>query len=354
MMHRTIRSRMVSCADMCGIVASALLLVSMRLPAQTRPAMPDSVREYVRAAMEQFRTHSVHRSAVDWTSLEESVLSRAADAQRPADTWMALTRALRSVDRHSFLLPPEGMMAAMTGGAVPQPPKRGASRPLGRLLHGRIGVMIVPPHAGRNRPVYVDSLQRQVALLDSAGVCGWVVDLRENTGGNMWPMLAGIGPLLGAEMVGSFTSSRPDEGWRYRDGRSWQGDSTPPLESLGWASSPPTRLEHADAPVAVLTGRETASSGEMVLLAFLGRPQVRTFGDSTAGFASSNTSVKLRDGATLVVTSSCPRDRLGRRYPLRIGPDELVVQSDSAGGDAALERAVAWLRQQRSCTVRPE
>jgi peptidase S41-like protein len=159
------------------------------------------------------------------------------------------------------------------------------------------------------------SPQLQIGALDSAGACGWVVDLRQNTGGNMWPMLAGVGPLLGAEVVGSFTNSPPGEGWHYRDGRSWSGNSTQPPETLGWGSVPPRRIRNPAAPVALLVGRETASSGEMTLLAFLGRPHVRSFGDSTAGYTSSNTNVPLRDGTTLIVTSSYPRDRSGGLTP---------------------------------------
>ena len=90
----------------------------------------------------------------------------------------------------------------------------------------------------------------------------------------------------------------------------------------------------------------------MTLLAFLGRPHVRSFGDSTGGYTSSNTSVPLRDGATLVITSSFPRDRLGRTYPLSVQPDEVVPPSDSAGNGAPLRHAVAWLRQQPACAAR--
>ena len=325
--------------------------------------MPDSVREYIGDAIAAFRSHSVHRTEVDWPALEDSVVVQSRAAQVPSDTWRALMWALRRVDRHSFLRPPPDKMpafaAALTGGMVPSPPapaRRSAvapklAGPSNRLLDDRIGLVVVPPHDGHNRPAYVDSLQMQIGALDSAGACGWVVDLRQNTGGNLWPMLAGVGPLLGAEVVGSFTNSPPGEGWHYRDGRSWSGNSTQPPETLGWGSVPPRRIRNPAAPVALLVGRETASSGEMTLLAFRGRPHVRSFGDSTAGYTSSNTNVPLRDGTTLIVTSSYPRDRLGRTYPLIVSPDELV-QSDSAGNDLPLRRAMAWLRQQPACAER--
>lgn len=164
-------------------------------------------------------------------------------------------------------------------------------------------------------------------------------------------MLAGVGPLLGAEVVGSFTNSAPGVEWHYRGGRSWNGGSTSG-ESSGWGTAPPHPLANPNAPVALLIGHRTASSGEMTQLAFLGRPNVRTFGDSTAGYTSSNTNVTLRDGATLIVTSGYPRDRLGRRYSLSIAPDEFVPSGTSTEADATLSRAAAWLHQQPGCSVR--
>ena len=311
------------------------------------PAMPDSVRGYVRDAMAIFRARSIHRDRVDWAALEDSVLARADGARTFAGTWQALGWALRTVDPHSFLMPPPSARGGMAPGntasqSLPMPPLPG-----GWPLAGGIGALIVPGHAGPNRPAYVDSLHAALEALDRYVSCGWIVDLRENTGGNMWPMLAGVGPLLGAEVVGSFDPDPSGGAWRYRNGRSWSGDSTPPLMPSGWGSATPPALVHADAPVAVLIGRRTASSGEMTLLSFLGRPNVRTFGDSTAGFTSANASVPLRDGAMLIVTVSYPRDRLGRRYPLRVAPDELVTSD----GAATVERAAAWLRSQRSCAA---
>lgn len=314
-------------------------------PAAAATAMPDSVRGYVSDAMAKFRARSIHRDRVDWAALEASVLVRAENATTPAGTWQALNWALRTVDPHSFLMAPQkarGRTAPGNGASqsLPAPPM-----PAGRLLAGGIGLLTVPGHAGTNRPEYVDSLHAALAILDADASCGWIVDLRENTGGNMWPMLAGVGPLLGADAVGSFDPAPRGQAWRYRNGRSWPGDSMPPAMPAGWGSAAPPPLVHAHAPVAILMGRRTASSGEMTLLAFLGRPGLRTFGDSTAGFTSANAGVPLRDGATMVVTVSYARDRLGRRHPLRVAPDELVT----GDGNATLDQAVAWLRRQRSC-----
>src|SRR2546423_7736521 len=95
-----------------------------------------------------------------------------------------------------------------------------------------------------------------------------------------------------------------------------------------------------------------ASSGEATLLAFLGRPNVRTFGDSTAGYNSVNNGFRLSDGAHLVITVGYSRDRLGRAHALSVAPDEIVHQAADTAVDAPLDRARSWLLSEPTCTGR--
>ena len=51
---------------------------------------------------------------------------------------------------------------------------------------------------------FADAIQAAIRQADRAELAGWIVDLRGNTGGNMWPMLAGFGPVLGEGTAGFF------------------------------------------------------------------------------------------------------------------------------------------------------
>ena len=53
-----------------------------------------------------------------------------------------------------------------------------------------------------NSIIYADSLQNLIKSIDNRNIKGWILDLRENTGGSCWPMLAGLGPLLGNGICG--------------------------------------------------------------------------------------------------------------------------------------------------------
>ena len=49
---------------------------------------------------------------------------------------------------------------------------------------------------------YAEALQRAIRMADRPGLIGWIVDLRTDGGGNMWPMMAGLGPILGEGIMG--------------------------------------------------------------------------------------------------------------------------------------------------------
>ena len=108
-------------------------------------------------------------------------------------------------------MPPAATTAFRTGGA--------ANPPIDvKALGDRIGYLNVPAYSGGDataaRSFATKAHEQLAAAVDDAG-CGWIVDLRGNTGGNMWPMLAGLKPFLGDEPLGTFVSREA----RARHGR---------------------------------------------------------------------------------------------------------------------------------------
>jgi C-terminal processing protease CtpA/Prc len=184
---------------------------------------------------------------------------------------------------------------------------------------------------------FADTLQGLIRALDRPGLKGWVLDLRGNMGGNCWPMLAGIGPILGSGVCGYFGADADRSDWSIAEGRSLMDDSVQCA-----VSRTPYALLAPDPRVAVITGPSTASSGEVVAVAFRARPGTRSFGAPTAGYSTTNTNFELSDGAMLFLATSVYVDRAMKAYGAELQPDELI--SVSKEGDAPLERAVQWLR----------
>jgi len=189
--------------------------------------------------------------------------------------------------------------------------------------------------------------QQVIRSKDDGVRCGWIVDLRDNSGGNMWPMLLGMAPLLRTsvvnnEDVGSFETAQGPERWTLT-ATAVQRAGKPVLDfgQSGYV------LRQPGAPVAVLFGPRTGSSGEASVLAWRGRAQTRSFGQPTAGVSTGNDVRTLADGSRLLLTTTVMRDRNGRGDGLKIEPDQAT--GDEAATLAAAQR---WLLAQPACQGR--
>ena len=295
--------------------------------------------DYLAAALAIMEEHAIHRDRIDWTALRVASARRAADAATPADTYDTIRWALTQLeDRHSFFNPPERGEAAMARGEC----DRDATVPSGLLRTDRIAYLEVPGFLGsaQHGTRYADALQPQIAQLDAADPVGWMVDLTENWGGNMWPMLAGLGPLLGEGPLGSFVfPHRSPAFWSYRAGQAWIDDV-----ALAQTSHNGYQMRNGARPVALLMATRTASSGEAVLIAFNGRPDTRRFGTPTRGLTTANRDFSMSDGATLWVTTGTYADRRGRVFGQAIEPDQYV----DGEGSRIQALAAIWIHASRT------
>lgn len=84
-------------------------------------------------------------------------------------------------------------------------PVTAADFPSGAMLNPRVGYLMLPAvtktAATARYPVVA---QHILATEDAAGACGWIVDLRDNLGGNFHPMVEAAAPLLDGGKVGAF------------------------------------------------------------------------------------------------------------------------------------------------------
>jgi hypothetical protein len=315
------------------------------------PAAPVAVR-YLDAALALMREHSLRRNDVDWPRLRVEALEHARGAATAADAHSAVRFALRELgDRHSYLqsarVSRELATAAVSNARTGSPPMA----PDGRRMGEHFAYLRVPGFAGgtpAQQVEFAETLINVIQELDATAVCGWVVDLRQNSCGNLWPMLAGLGPLLGdAELAASvYPDGRRVAVW-HREGQAGFGDFTQLRVRA------PYRLRRATA-VAVLLGPGTASSAEVLAVAFRGRGPARSFGAPTRGLSAGNRIFALADGASLVLTVAATSDAAGRVVSGPLIPDQLAGRAAagsgaSSGEDAALDAAAAWLAAGDSC-----
>lgn len=363
------RLRSILCAVICCV---CLVLFSPSQGLTQEAEMSPTATQYLGTAIAVMQQHSLHKKQIDWEQFRKAAMKEAQGAQTPEQTYGSIRFALGMLgDHHSFLqLSPElqareakapGKKIAQKAAAMKEEgspsPFTGRRAPAGHLVtHGdrRIALVEVPAFgAGDDGAIheFAEALQRVVAQLAGAKPVGWIVDLRGNVGGNMWPMLTGLTPLLqGEEPLGFFvddeqhkeiwTSSAKGAGIHSHDGNK---------AILCWT---PAQLVTFAEPqtVAVLMDRGTASSGEAVAIAFQGRKLSRSFGRHTHGQSTANQMYPLPDGANLVLTTAVDADRTGKVYLDGIQPDvELPEQKklpESDESDGWVQAASDWIVSQ--------
>ncbi|MDX1408193.1 MAG: S41 family peptidase, partial [Saprospiraceae bacterium] len=260
--------------------------------------------------------------------------ARNAEACYPAIHF--LINALRPAgDHHSFF-----MTAAEVAKWAEADSEEAPAQPLSDVM-GNFGYIAVPGfHSGDAQQIqtFANAIQVAIRKMDGQDVTGWIVDLRENTGGNMEPMILGLGPLLDPGPLGSLVDVRGQhERWSYADG------------TYRWDNEVQSQLDDAYTvrrrrPIAVLTSPRTGSSGEIVVISFIGNTRTRSFGQPTWGLTTGNGAFDLPDGARMMLASTVMCDRTGRCYEGPVVPDVEVPVVE--GKDAVLEAALHWLEQE--------
>jgi carboxyl-terminal processing protease len=312
----------------------------------------------VRSAVDQARQLSYYAHRVDWAALQTRMISATRGARDAVDMIAAYDLLVEALDDgHSFVnISADDRTAyrARTGAAAVAGGARIASDFIGRSaverrLVGRLNLVVVPAFSGGGERGSHYAAQLRAAVLDGSAACGHIVDLRGNTGGNQWPMIAGLSPLLGDG----------DQGREVRAGGKWHsyarvsGGSVRVIEGpeagAVLAAAPEGRAPVAlqRVPVAVLIDGGTASSGAGVAIAFRGRDNTRFFGQRTHPTTSSNEGFVLADGTNIVVTSAMMADRRWTTYPGGMEPDEAVPAEK--GRDTPLAAAMAWLSRTAGC-----
>jgi C-terminal processing protease CtpA/Prc len=288
------------------------------------------------------------KSEVSWQDLTTRAHEQLRSAGSCEDAYASISWCFRELnEHHSFVMPPD-KAARYEGdedapGVEPPPPLSelvGEIR--GEWLRDSIGYLTIPWVSTDDSLIcerIADSLQAVIARLDTRGISRWIIDLRKNSGGNCWPMLTGLGPLLGEGVCGYFVQSGERVPISYRDGSAIQGRHV-----RCRVSSKAYRTQHDHPYIVVLTGRRTVSAGETVALAFRGREQSCLMGEPTRGLTTANATYSLSDRSMLVLSVCQEADRMGRVCEGSIQPDQWVAANPPASGDdPARTAAINWL-----------
>jgi carboxyl-terminal processing protease len=293
--------------------------------------------KYISAAIDTITIHSLMKDSVDIKSLKNTALQIAGNAKKYSDCYLAITYLLESLgDHHSFFMTPQDVKrwqdtSSEEGADIKYPSYK---------IIDNCGYISVPYFHGGNPKLihaFADTLQEALRKLNSSNIKGWIIDLRENTGGNMEPMLAGLGPIFNTEKLGSLVDvNGRKESWSYKDGTYyWENKKILTVSN-------PVKIAH-NIPIAVLISSQTGSSGECVVVSFIGNGMTKTFGQPTWGLTTGNGSFDLPDGARMMLASTRMADRNGKVHIGSIPPDEILEPDKSEEVDNGIQIAVNWI-----------
>jgi carboxyl-terminal processing protease len=307
-----------------GSLHAKRMVLEVRAPTPAKPG-DGKGQTVLDAAIDLVKTHALRMNRIDWATFEPELRAETAQIRDSRDAYPAIRHMLKSLgDRHSRLIPPAP--ARQHEQQVPSEAVEVKSLP------GGIGYIGMPGFGSADRRhgrAFVRQAAERMASTSQDAENGWVVDLRKDHGGNMFPMIAALSPMLGDDTLGYF---------ERRDGKRepWRVDSK---------LKPNRDLDLRNARVAVLIGPGTASSGEATALSFRGRANTRFFGQPSAGVSTANRVFTLPDGSLLVLTTAMMLDRNGRGDGEQLMPDE-STPVETEGSDPAMDAAVEWLSLQ--------
>ncbi len=311
------------------ILFSMIMIFSLSF-AETEKMNQLTPEDYLDEAISLIRNNALYADNVDWEKEIPLARSLLQFSTTPKDTYPIIQNLLQKLnDNHSFFRNPLQYKKNKF--------KKVKNNP--RVENKKIqnfGYLKIPGLYGymtsENRR-YAREVQEKIAHLDSNNVKGWIVDLRENNGGNMWPMMLGLAPLLGERTLGFLKMKDKEYRWSLQKGAVLMDTlSVLTLEDLAYS------IKTQNFPIAVLIGENTLSSGEALVIAFKTRQNTKIFGLPTRGLSTVTTSHKLADDAQIILVEGIYLDSDKNEYGGKIQPD-VFVEND------VITEAVKWLQE---------
>lgn len=333
-----------------------LLLSAFSLPSksQNNPVkMVDSVKKYLDSSLHIIEKNALNRKQVNWPELRKAVYEKAAGAKTYEDILPLYPYIFEQIDDHHGSLNYKKKTYGWAGNDLPKVNNsiKAATKKYTTVRSERIGdaigyILIPGNNDFRNQHMdsISSSIKQAIAKIHNKKIKGWIIDLRVNTGGNMYPMIAGLTDFLGEGKVGGFMTSdhQADGNWIIKDGIFYVDSiKVSPVKYEGYPIK-------KDLPIAILISGYTASSGEMTAITTIGRKNSILIGEPSAGYTTTNLGFELNGYSGLNLAVDYAMDRNGKVYPKRITPEVLVNDGDDfekLTEDKKVQAALKWLKQ---------
>ena len=313
------------------------------------PASVDSVYTFI-------KYNSILRKTVDWTQIDKTFKEQIETAKSLKDTMICFVTVLEKLnDVHSQIFLNNELFANYpqfddTTLAWLKPINDKANSLTNqiqtKIIAGKIGYIRVPSfqvYDTKQINNFAQSLADSIFRLSKNARKGFIIDLRLNGGGNIYPMLSGLSQFLGNQTIAYETDVNDSiiRTWEIKNGNFVIGGyQTTNITVKPFKKSTLT-------PIVILVGPITKSAGSMTAIAFKERPNTVFIGEPTAdGYTTSNNYFQFAPNLTLNFATNYVTDRSMKIYKTFVTPDILVYKGDKFDKlteDRKIQAAIKWL-----------
>jgi C-terminal processing protease CtpA/Prc len=278
--------------------------------------------KYYKELIKHFRSKSINKDSIDWENFEKKILKKAL-ISRDSAIKTALTI---NGESHSFYYKLDNKIRIY--GNFESKPFLGKRKKINDIKIENSGYIKINHFISsktslketiERSKIYINKNIENIKSNDSENLKCWIIDLRNNGGGQMWPMIISLTPFLKEGNIGYTVKGKKETNWRKVNGEILYGKRNKTKKYLGKPFN--YSLKNPRMKVAVLINEWTTSSAEATAIAVLSNSNVKFFGTKTFGYTSNNTSIKMKNGDYLHLTTGFWKNYNGKKFKDGIIPD---------------------------------
>lgn len=333
------------------IAVLIILLFSSNIQAQ----VPDSIKSYVREALDTMQKQSLFSKRVNWETARSNAEKQLLTAKTMLDAEAIIIEVFKQLqDNHgmyagvdtTYKYKEPGPERIMSKSILKQYQKQRSVKI--KMLDDNIAYYKMPAvligSDQQKMKEWANLMMDSLCKINTYKPRAYIIDLRMNNGGNSEPMWQIIKQFVGeanktflADANLHIIQSKPDSA-EIAYQRSAVPDS--------FCAPAKNRLT---APVAVLIGPGTASSGEIMALSLTTRPNTRSFGEPSIGVATATNGFIIQDKGYLLLTVNYIADARKKVLTDKFISPGTFVKSDTDDyehpeKDGTVQVALKWLK----------
>lgn len=293
----------------------------------------DSIRSFVETSIKLIRSNAVDTSNVEL--IESKLYDKAKDLNFVSDLVPLYTEVFELLNDHHGGLKYKGKTYgwnkhAASAKAYLKSKLKTEKTVVSQLIDKKTAYIRIPGNDDFGFKK-VDSIANDITThinkVNSAKIKGWIIDLRVNIGGNMYPILLGLKEFIGSDNIvfGGFRNSKGESSgkWEIKDGKML-------IDGIELDSKTQLKIPlKKDIPIVILTSCYTASAGEMTAISLIGRKNTYIVGEPTADYTTAVQGFRINKDAGINLSTDYVVDRNLKIYTSNIQPDIEVLQGDN-------------------------